>query len=92
MDINERFAALPRARKGSTIVIIAEEAVLAELLRDAGASNVLETRPLTTITGGATGGAPMVIHVDPPPPPSADVIVESVRRSRRRLGGASRGW
>jgi len=95
MTIHERFAALPRARKGSTRVVIVEESVLAELIADAQASEGdlmrQSSRPLTTISGGATGGAPMQIHVDPPPPPSADVIVESVRRSRRRLG-PSRGW
>ena len=38
MTIHERFAALPRARKGSTRVVIVEESVLAELIADAQAT------------------------------------------------------
>ena len=37
-NIAERFAALPRARKGTTAVVIVEESVLAELIGDAQAS------------------------------------------------------
>lgn len=99
MTIYSRFEALPRARKGTTTVVIVEESVLYELIADAQASEAglfgaRSAGPITSITGGADGGAPMqiTVHHDPPPPPSADVIVESARRSRRRLGGASRGW
>ena len=70
MTIHERFAALPRARKGSTRVVIVEESVLAELIADAQASEGDLMRqssgPLTTISGGATGGAPMQIHAQVP--------------------------
>jgi len=97
MDIYSRFKALPRARKGTTTVVIVEEAELERLIIDAQASEgdlmkqsvERATRPLTTITGGATGGAPMQIHVYMPPPgPGRDVIVEeALALGRRRRGG-----
>lgn len=100
MTIHERFAALPRARKGSTTVVIVEESVLSELIADAQASEgdlmrqsaARPTGPLTSISGGATGGAPMQIHVDMPPcmPPNIEaVLVENARHQRARR---SRGW
>lgn len=95
MTIHERFAALPRARKGSTTVVIVEESVLSELIADAQASegDLMKRsveRTLTHITGGATGGAPMVIHVDPPPPPSAAVLAGPAMEMRIKLSEEAR--
>jgi len=93
MDIYSRFKALPRARKGTTTVVIAEEAELERLIADAQASEAAmiagvgpaNPNPMTSISGGATGGAPMVIHVDLPPPPGADVVIrEEIHRSAAR--------
>jgi len=87
MNIHERFAALPRARKGSTTVVIVEESVLAELIADAQASEGDLMRqssgPLTTISGGATGGAPMQIHVDTPPVDTRVVVEDILARQPR---------
>lgn len=95
MDTYSRFKALPRARKGTTTVVIVEEEVLLKLIRDVEARGMAQPpvegpanqHPLTTITGGATGGAPMMIHVDLPPGPGvspAAVAAEVVSRARRR--------
>lgn len=89
--ISERLDALPRARKGATRVVIIEESKLLELIGDAwNKGRDMQAVGLTTITGGAAGGPPMQIHVDPPagPPPSLlGRVLEDERISRRR-----RGW
>lgn len=98
MDIISRFKDLPRARRGDTTVVIVEETVLAELIADARKAGALsghghfEAGALTTITGGATGGAPMTIHVDMPPPgPDPAVVVEEILRRAPRPRRSS-GW
>ena len=99
MTTYSRFKALPRARKGSTTVVIVEEDVLLELLRDVEARGMAQPpiegpanqHPLTTFTGGATGGAPMQIHVDPPAP-IPEVLAEDIRLGRRPRQRPGRIW
>ena len=106
MNINERFAALTRARRGDKTVIIVDEDVLLALLGDAQASEA-------AIVGGdwpTRGNRDYELHGRPKPRPPASagpivsvtnppaglnfvsVLQESIRADRIRASRRPRGW
>lgn len=90
-NIYERFMALPRARKGTTTVVIVEEAELANLIAAAQTSEALlfgaqHARVGIQVHNGGSSEPVNVVHYDPPQPPPAPmaVLVEEPREWRGR--------
>lgn len=82
MDIHQRYEALPRARKGTTTVVIVEEDMLAKLIDDAAAygREQVTRQPAPAVQ----------ICVDPPPASVAAAIATEAAIDRRRRIGRGR--